>query len=140
MAPIKTQPGNEDVLTFLEQQPEPKKSDCILLLNMMKTITGLSPQIWGGAIVGFGTYDYQQKGGQKGTWFLTGFAPRKQNISIYIMTGFPQYENLLAKLGPHKTGMGCLYIKKMADIDQAILKEMITSSYEQMKSKHTTTN
>lgn len=134
---IKTQPGNEDVLAFIHEQPEPKKSDCILLHDMMKAVTGLSPQVWGGAIIGFGSYDYQQKGGVKGTWFLTGFAPRKQNISIYIMTGFPQHEDLLKKLGPHKTGMGCLYIKKLSDIDQTVLKEMIQISFEQMKSKYT---
>ncbi|MFZ6024488.1 MAG: DUF1801 domain-containing protein [Bacteroidota bacterium] len=134
---IKTQPGNEDVLTFLQQQPEPQKSDCIALLNMMKDITGLSPQLWGGAIIGLGSYDYQQKGGVKGTWFLTGFAARKQNISIYIMTGFPQYEDLLKKLGPHKTGMGCLYIKKLSDIDQTVLKKMIETSFQQMKLKYT---
>lgn len=133
---IKTQVGNEDVFAFLEQQPEPKKSDCIVLLNMIKDITGMYPRLWGGAIVGFGSYDYQQKGGVKGSWFLTGFAPRKQNISIYIMTGFAQYEDLLKKLGSHKTGMGCLYIKKLSDIDQTVLKEMIETSFQLMKSKY----
>jgi hypothetical protein len=134
---IKTQVGNEDVLAFLEQQPEPKKSDCIVLLNMIKDITGMSPRLWGGAIIGFGSYDYQQKGGVKGSWFLTGYAPRKQNISIYIMTGLLQYEDLLKKIGPHKTGMGCLYIKKLSDINQTVLKEMIEHSFQQMKSKYT---
>lgn len=134
---IKTQPGKEDVITYLNQQPEPQKSDSLTLLELMKSITGLSPQLWGGAIVGFGSYDYQQKGGKKGTWFLTGYAPRKQNISIYIMTGFPQYENLLKKLGTHKTGMGCLYIKKLSDIDQTVLKEMIQTSFQQMKTRYT---
>lgn len=137
---IKTQPGNEDVLEFLEHQPETKKLDCLYLLKMIKTITGLSPRLWGGAIIGFGSYDYQQKGGQKGQWFLTGFAPRKQNISIYIMTGFPQYEDLLKKLGPHKTGMGCLYIKKLSEVDCDVLKEMIASSFEQMKSRTSSSN
>ncbi|TDO28905.1 DUF1801 domain-containing protein [Sediminibacterium goheungense] len=133
---IKTQVGKEDVLSFLQEKPEPQKTDSLVLLDMMKSVTGLPPQLWGGAIVGFGTYDYQQKGGTSGSWFLTGFAPRKQNISIYIMTGFPQYENLLKKLGPHKTGMGCLYIKKLTDIDLSVLKEMIESSFHQMKAKY----
>lgn len=132
---IKTQVGKEDVIAFLQEQPEPKKLDGLVLLEMMRAITGMSPQLWGGAIIGFGNYDYQQKGGVKGSWFLTGFAPRKQNISIYIMSGFTQYEDLLKKLGPHKTGMGCLYIKKLADIDQTVLKEMIQSSFQQMKSR-----
>jgi hypothetical protein len=133
---IKTQVGKEDVLSFLQEKPEPQKADSLVLLDMMKSVTGLAPQLWGGAIVGFGTYDYQQKGGTKGSWFLTGFAPRKQNISIYIMTGFPQYEDLLKKLGPHKTGMGCLYIKKLTDINLSVLKEMIQTSFHQMKAKY----
>ncbi len=133
---IKTQVGKEDVLSFLQEKPEPQKTDSLVLLDLMKSITGLPAQLWGGAIIGFGNYDYQQKGGTKGSWFLTGFAPRKQNISIYIMTGFPQYEALLKKLGPHKTGMGCLYIKKLADIDQSVLKEMIETSFHQMKTKY----
>ena len=135
MAANKTQPGKEDVTAFLHQQPEPKKTDCLTLLAMMKQITGMEPQLWGGSLIGFGSYEYQQKGGQKGTWFLTGFAPRKQNISIYLMSGFPQYGELLKKLGPHKTGVGCLYIKKMDEIDQAILKKMIASSFQQMKTR-----
>ena len=134
---IKTQVGKEDVVAFLQQQPDTRQSDCLVLLDMMKAVTGLPAQLWGGAIVGFGSYDYQQKGGVKGSWFLTGFAPRKQNISIYIMTGFSQYEDLLKKLGPHKTGMGCLYIKKLSDIDQTVLKEMIATSFQLMKSKYT---
>lgn len=134
---IKTQVGKEDVVAYLNQQPEPQKSDSLALLELLKSITGLPPQLWGGAIVGFGSYDYQQKGGVKGSWFLTGFAPRKQNISIYIMTGFSHYEDLLKKLGPHKTGMGCLYIKKLSDIDQTVLKEMIEASFLLMKSKYT---
>lgn len=134
---IKTQVGKEDVVAYLNQQPEPQKSDSLTLLELLKSITGLPPQLWGGAIVGFGSYDYQQKGGVKGSWFLTGFAPRKQNISIYIMTGFSHYEDLLKKLGPHKTGMGCLYIKKLSDIDQTVLKEMIEASFLLMKSKYT---
>ncbi|MEN9299188.1 MAG: hypothetical protein RLZZ429_1501 [Bacteroidota bacterium] len=139
MAEIKTKVGKENITDFLNTiTPEQKKKDAFQLLELFQKITGLTPQLWGGAIVGFGKYDYQQKGGQKGEWFLAGFAPRKSNISIYTMAGFEPYESLLKQLGKHKTGMGCLYINKLADVDLKILEKIALSSFEEMKKKSTT--
>jgi hypothetical protein len=139
MAEIKTKPGQENITDFLNTiTPENKKKDAFQLLALFEKITGLAPQLWGGAIVGFGKYEYQQRGGQKGEWFLAGFSPRKSNISIYTMAGFEQYESLLKQLGKHKTGMGCLYINKLADIDITVLEQIARSSFEEMKKKSTT--
>lgn len=139
MAEIKTKPGEENIHDFLNTiTPDNKKKDAFQLLELFQKITGLQPQLWGGAIIGFGKYQYQQKGGQKGEWFLTGFSPRKSNISIYTMAGFEQYESLLKQLGKHKTGTGCLYINKLADIDIAILEKIALTSFEEMKKKSTT--
>lgn len=139
MAEIKTKVGKENITDFLNTiTPEQKKKDAFQLLELFQKITGLTPQLWGGAIVGFGKYDYQQKGGQKGEWFLAGFAPRKSNISIYTMAGFEPYESLLKQLGKHKTGMGCLYISKLADVDLKVLEKIARSSFEEMKKKSTT--
>jgi hypothetical protein len=138
MAEIKTKVGQENITDFLNTiTPEQKKKDAFQLLELFQKITGLTPQLWGGAIVGFGKYDYQQKGGQKGEWFLTGFSPRKSNISIYLMAGFEPYESLLKQLGKHKTGMGCLYINKLSDIDISILEQIARASFEEMKKKST---
>ncbi len=139
MAEIKTKPGQENITDFLNSiTPESKKKDAFQLLELFQKITGLQPQLWGGAIVGFGKYEYQQKGGQKGEWFLAGFAPRKSNISIYTMAGFEQYESLLQKLGKYKTGMGCLYVNKLVDVDLKILEKIASASFEEMKKKSTT--
>lgn len=139
MAEIKTKPGQENITDFLNSiTPESKKKDAFQLLELFQKITGLQPQLWGGAIVGFGKYEYQQKGGQKGEWFLAGFAPRKSNISLYTMAGFEQYESLLQKLGKYKTGMGCLYVNKLVDVDLKILEKIASASFEEMKKKSTT--
>lgn len=139
MTEIKTKAGKENIIDFLNAvSPDTKKKDAFQLLELFKRITGLEAQLWGGAIIGFGKYDYQQKGGQKGEWFLAGFAPRKSNISIYTMAGFEQYESLLKQLGKYKTGMGCLYINKLADVDLAVLEKIAQSSFEEMKKKSAT--
>lgn len=139
MAEIKTKAGKENIIDFLNAvSPDTKKKDAFQLLELFKRITGLEAQLWGGAIIGFGKYDYQQKGGQKSEWFLAGFAPRKSNISIYTMAGFEQYESLLKQLGKYKTGMGCLYINKLTDVDLAVLEKIAQSSFEEMKKKSAT--
>ena len=89
--------------------------------------------MWGDSIIGFGSYRYKYASGREGEWCLTAFSPRKQNLTIYIMTGFDKYDGLMKKLGKHKTGKSCLYIKKLDDIDTEVLKELITQSVEAMK-------
>ena len=95
---------------------------------MMKKITGKKPKLWDSNIVGFGSYHYKYASGREGDWFLTGFSPRKQALTLYIMPGFGDYGPLMKKLGKYKTGKSCLYIKKLEDVDQKTLKELIAKS------------
>ncbi len=134
MAELKTRQNDASVEAFLNSiADEKKREDCFTLLDMMKQATGVAPKMWGDSIVGFGSYHYKYKSGREGDWFLAGFAPRKQTLTLYIMAGFDQYDDLLAKLGKYKTGKSCLYIKKLADIDLATLKELVKQSVEHMK-------
>ena len=98
----------------------------------MQETTNAKPKMWGDSIVGFGSYHYKYASGREGDWFLTGFSPRKQNLTIYIMPGFEKYETLLNKLGRHSTGKSCLYIKKIENVDLDVLKELIEQSVQQM--------
>ena len=129
MAEQKTKPTRQSVDEFLQKvEDEHKRQDCYTMLTLMHEITGEPPMLWGDAIVGFGSYHYRYASGREGDWFLTGFSPRKQNLTIYIMPGFDRYTGLLEKLGKHKTSISCLYIKKLADVDLSVLRELIASS------------
>ena len=100
---------------------------------MMRRITGKPPKMWGTSIVGYGKYHYKYKSGREGDWFITGFAPRKQNLTIYIMPGFTRYPDIMKKLGKYKLGVSCLYIKSLADIDEKLLSELIEKSVFDMR-------
>lgn len=130
----KTKPTEQDVDSFLKQvEPAQKYQDCQKILSMMKKATGAEPKMWGGSIIGFGEYHYKYASGREGDWFLTGFSPRKQNISLYIMAGFDRYEELMSQLGKYKTGKSCLYINKLADVDTEILEKLIELSATYVK-------
>jgi hypothetical protein len=103
----------------------------------MKEVTGAEAKMWGDRIVGFGSYHYCYESGREGDWFLTGFSPRKNNLTLYIMSGFEQSEALLQKLGKHTTGKACLHVKRLQDIDQAVLKELVTHSVEYIRKTNT---
>ncbi len=134
MAALKTQPNDRNVLLFLNNiENSQRKQDCLELLGLFKEATYLEPVMWGDSIVGFGSYHYKYKSGQEGDWFLTGFSPRKQNLTIYIMSGFKDFQKQLEKLGKCKTSSSCLYVNKLEDIDSKILKEMVKDSVEKMK-------
>ena len=105
-----------------------RREDSEVLLQVMKDITGKEPKIWGRSIIGFGKYSYQRKNGDEFEWFHVGFSPAKAHLSVYLMYNLDNEEEVLNRLGPHKKGKGCLYIKKLEDIDMAVLKEMITKS------------
>jgi hypothetical protein len=129
MSENKTQKTNASVIDFLNGLPdENKRQDCLTLLEMMSEITDLEPKMWGASIVGFGDVHYKYASGREGDWFKVGFSPRKQNLTLYMMDGFPKYQDLLAKLGKHKTGVSCLYIKKLSDVNIDILRQMIAQS------------
>ena len=99
----------------------------------MSEITGEPAEMWGGSIIGFGSYHYVYESGREGDWFLTGFAPRKQSLTLYIMPGFEHYDDLLARLGKHKIGRSCLYINKLADVDMDVLRELVAESVSHMR-------
>lgn len=129
MAELKTKQTDRSVEDFLDSIPDDKKRvDSYTILELMKNATGLEPKMWGDSIIGFGSYHYCYESGREGDWFLTGFSPRKQNLTLYVMAGFTQYEALLQKLGKFSTGKACLYIKKIEDIDMPTLEELIRQS------------
>ena len=136
MAELKTKPNKVSVEKFLKSiKDEKKREDSFKVLELMKKITKEEPVMWGPSIVGFGKYHYKYASGREGDWFLTGFSPRKQNLTIYIMSGFKHYNELMKKLGKHKTGSSCLYINTLENIDMKVLKELITESVKYMKAK-----
>ena len=133
MAGLKTTQNDKSVTAFLNGiADEKKRQDSFTILELMQQVTGLEPKMWGDSIVGFGTYHYKYASGRQGDSPLTGFSPRKQNLTLYITSGFDQYEALLQDLGKHKTGKACLYINKITDIDLQVLKELVEQSFDHM--------
>jgi hypothetical protein len=129
MAELKTKKSADNVEDFLNKIEDPKKKeDSFAIINIMKEVTGEDPVMWGSSIVGFGNYHYKYASGTEGDWFKTGFSPRKQNLTLYIMSGFEEYNTLMEKLGKYKTGKSCLYIKKLNDINTDVLRELISRS------------
>lgn len=139
MAELKTQRTNVPVEQFLDSVEDPKRREEGKVLHVLfQESTNEEPAMWGSSIVGYGSYHYKStRSKQEGDWPLTGFSPRKQNLSLYIMPGFDRYTDLLSKLGKHKTSVGCLYIKKLVDIDTEVLKELIRRSVADMKEMNT---
>ena len=113
-----------------------RREDSFEVLQLMQDITGEPPRMWGDSIVGFGTYHYHYKSGREGDWPRTGFSPRKQYLAIYIMPGFTEYRDLLARLGKHRTSVSCLYINKLADVNTDVLREVITAAYQEMARRY----
>lgn len=133
MAELKTKQNDGDVDRFLKSvTDEQKRGDSFRLLKLMESVTKQKATMWGKNIVGFGSYHYKYKSGREGDWFLTGFSPRKQNLTVYINPGLEPFGGLLEKLGKYKTGVGCLYIKKLVDIDMNVLEELIRQSTERL--------
>ena len=133
MAELKTKPTDESVEAFLNSvENEKKRVDSFEIMNLMREVTGSEPQMWGDSIVGFGRYQYKYASGREGEWFLVGFSPRKQNLTLYIMSGFEEYDRLLDELGKYKTGKSCLYINKLEDVDREKLRELVKKSVDHM--------
>jgi hypothetical protein len=134
MAVQKTKPTAVGIDSFLDGiADETRRADCNALVKIMKRVTGAKPVMWGPSIVGFGSYHYKYASGHEGDACLVGFAPRKTEISIYIMSGFAARDALLKKLGKHKTAKACLYVKKLADIDLAVLEELVRRSVDSVR-------
>ncbi len=131
MAQLKTQKNDGRVVDFLNcVEDEKKRQDSFVILDLMSEVSGEEPVMWGTSIVGFGSYHYKYESGRKGVWFKTGFSPRKKSLTLYIMDGFSQYDDLLSRLGKYTTGKSCLYVKKLEDIDFLRLKELVKRSVE----------
>ena len=125
----KTKANTASVEKFLNGiEDEQRRQDCFRVLQLMKAATKTEPAMWGASIVGFGRYRYKYESGTRGEWFLMGFSPRKQDLTLYIMSGLERYSALLKKLGKHKTGRACLYIKRLDDVDESTLKQLIERS------------
>lgn len=136
MADVKTKPTAVSIDEFLAKSVDPARhEDCRAIAAMMQKATGEAPIMWGPSIVGFGRYHYKYDSGREGESMLVGFSPRKSDLTIYIVPGFDRYEALLAKLGRHKIGKVCLYIKRLADVDVNVLKTIIEHSVKAMASK-----
>jgi len=133
MSDLKTKPTDRSVEAFLKGiAGEKKRRDAFALLALMQKVTRAEPKMWGTSIVGFGSYRYKYASGREGDWFVTGFSPRKQNLTLYLMGGFERYGQLMKKLGKHKTGKGCLYLNTLDDVDLPTLKELVKQSVKHM--------
>jgi len=134
MAELKTKVNKASVDKFIKNiKDEQVRKDCYKILDILQKATKAEPKMWGTSIIGFGNYHYKYASGRDGEWFLTGFSPRKQNLTLYIMTGFVEYESLVKKLGKHSRGKSCLYIKKLEDVDMKVLRELVTKSVRHIK-------
>lgn len=134
MAELKTKQTEASVEDFLNTvKDEQTRRDCLEISKMMKQVTRSEPKMWGSSIVGFGSRRLKYASGRELDWMLTGFSPRKANITLYILGGFEKQEDLLKKLGKYTTGKGCLYIKKLKDVDTKVLKELVRESVQMMK-------
>ena len=136
MAENKTQPTAVDPCEFIQQVDDPqKRKDSEELIALMKKVTGKPPKMWGPTIVGFGKYHYKYESGREGEICITGFSPRKPNLVLYVGPGMED-EKLMARLGKHKRGKGCLYIRKLEDIDRKVLHEVVVKSVAEMRKRY----
>ena len=135
MADIKTKQNDASVIAFLNLiEDERRRNDCLAVLELMKLVTGEEPKMWGANIIGFGNYHYKYASGREGEMCRIGFSPRKNDITLYLGGSVMANESLLAQLGKYKSGKGCLYINKIADIDNAVLKTLIEQAYARTRS------
>lgn len=132
-AELKTKENKASVDAFVKKQPEAVAADCRTIIELMKKATGEEPKMWGASIVGFGRYAYEGASGRSGEWMVTGFSPRKANLSLYILSGLDKETALLKKLGKHSTGKGCLYIKRLSDVDVKVLEQLIVKGVKGME-------
>ena len=137
MSKMKTAPTQASVDAFIEAvEDEQKRADSRAIAAMMSAATGAPAQMWGTSIVGFGRYHYRYASGREGDFMIAGFSPRKRALTLYIMAGFSEYDALLAQLGKHTIGKSCLYIKRLADVDQAVLREIVERSVQYIREKY----
>lgn len=137
MAKSKTTQNDNPVENFINSvDNEQRRSDSWDMLALMKKISGSEPKMWGSSLIGFGNYHYKYASGREGDFFITGFSPRKSSFTVYIMPGFTAYSGLMEKLGPHKTGKSCLYLKKLDTVDRDVLEHLIRQSVADMRERY----
>ena len=137
LAELKTKETGASVSAYLNAiTDKQKRADCRTVAKMMRDATGSRAKMWGSSIVGYDSYDYKYASGHSGSWPICGFSSRAQNITLYIMPGFFAFNKLLGKLGKHKTGKSCLYIKELEDVDQEVLRKLIEESVKEMRRKY----
>jgi len=137
MAELKTKATDQSVKDFLDKKASAKvRKDCDVIISLMSKITGEKPKMWGPSIVGFGKYHYRYESGHEGDMCITGFSPRKSNLTLYVIADYPEQEQLLKKLGKHTSSKACLYIKKLEDVDITVLEKMISKSVAYTKKKY----
>ncbi len=136
MAENKTKRNRKSVKKFLDGvEPAGRRQDSFEVLAMMEEITGEKPAMWGDSIVGFGSYRFKYDSGREGDWPLVGFSPRKSSLTLYIMAGFSRFDELMQKLGKHKTGKSCLYLNKLADVDEKVLRRLVKESVAHVRKR-----
>lgn len=134
MAELKTKPGDEDVDVFLANiEDDGRREDCRAVVSLMRETTGEEPRLWGGGMIGFGSYHYRYESGREGDWFLTGVSPRKQSLTLYILPGHERYPDLMDRLGRCRMGKSCIYVKSLDDIDMGVLRELVERSVENLR-------
>ena len=134
MAEMKTKPTDQSVAEFLnEVSDEERRADCFQVAKIMEEITGEKPKMWGPSIVGFGSYHYKYASGREGDWPVTGFSPRKKDLTLYLMMGFEKHRELMEKLGKHNASKSCLYINRLSDVHVPTLKKVIKVSVKDLK-------
>jgi hypothetical protein len=134
MAELKTKPTTASVSEFLNAiDDDERRKDCQTVAKIMEKATGAKPKMWGPSIIGFGDHHYKYESGRELDWFLTGFSPRKKDLTLYIMPGFDRYDDLMSSLGKYRTGKSCLYIKRLADVDLKVLETLVSDSVKHMK-------
>lgn len=137
MAEQKTKPTDQSITSFLDGiADETRRTECYAILDMMKRVTKTEPKIWGTSLVGFGNYHYKYESGHEGDCFITGFASRKGALTLYLTAGVERFPKLLKNLGKHKAGKGCLYIKKLDDVNLSVLEDLVKQSVEHTKAKY----
>jgi hypothetical protein len=134
---LKTRPSGHSVTAYVRAILDPvRRRDCITLKRMMRKVTGRPPKMWSGRIVGFGSYHYRYASGREGDFFLVGFAPGKRELTLYIMPGYSSFGGQLEKLGPHRTGKSCLYVRNLEDLNLVVLESILADAVAYMRSHY----
>lgn len=137
MSQNKTQPTDKSVKTFIDSLDDQQKiADSYSLLDLMREVTGCEPKMWGPSIIGFDQYHYKYESGREGDFLKVGFSPRKRELSIYLMCSLEKNKDLLSKLGKHRTGKSCLYVKRLEDINMDVLRDLVQESVKFVNKKY----